>query len=89
VDLAGLSVTDIDLFVYHQANSRIIGAVGERPGLGPARVVDVVGRFANMSAASLPISLAAAHREGRLRDGGRVLLVAGLGGDYSTQLLTG
>jgi 3-oxoacyl-[acyl-carrier-protein] synthase-3 len=73
---AGLTVADIDLFVYHQANSRIIDAVGQKLGLDPARVVDVVGSFANTSAASLPIALAAAEREGRLHDGDRVLLAA-------------
>jgi 3-oxoacyl-[acyl-carrier-protein] synthase-3 len=54
---AGLTLADIDLFVYHQANSRIIDAVGQRLHLDPARVVDVVGSFANTSAASLPIAM--------------------------------
>jgi 3-oxoacyl-[acyl-carrier-protein] synthase III len=74
--LAGMSVGDLDLFVFHQANSRIIDAVGQRLALDPGRVVDVVGSFANTSAASLPIALAAAQREGRLHDGDRVLLAA-------------
>jgi 3-oxoacyl-[acyl-carrier-protein] synthase-3 len=73
---AGLSVADLDLCVFHQANSRIIDAVGQRLGLDPARVIDVVGTFANTSAGSLPIALAAAQRDGRLRDGDRVLLAA-------------
>jgi 3-oxoacyl-[acyl-carrier-protein] synthase III len=73
---AGVAVADIDLFVFHQANSRIIDEVGRRLSLDPARVVDVVGSFANTSAASLPIALAAARRDGRLRDGDRVLLAA-------------
>jgi 3-oxoacyl-[acyl-carrier-protein] synthase-3 len=72
----GLTVADIDLFVYHQANSRIIDAVGQKLRLDPSRVVDVVGSFANTSAASLPIALAAAERDGRLHDGDRVLLAA-------------
>jgi 3-oxoacyl-[acyl-carrier-protein] synthase III len=76
VGRAGLAVADIDLFVYHQANSRIIDAVGQKLRLDPARVVDVVGSFANTSAASLPIALAAAERDGRLHDGDRVLLAA-------------
>jgi 3-oxoacyl-[acyl-carrier-protein] synthase III len=74
--LAGLSIADIDLFVFHQANSRIIDAVGNRLSLASERVVDVVGSFANTSAASLPIALAAAQREGRLHDGDHVLLAA-------------
>jgi 3-oxoacyl-[acyl-carrier-protein] synthase III len=73
---AKLTLDDIDLFVYHQANSRIIDAVGQRLHLDPARVVDVVGTFANTSAASLPIALAAAQQDGRLHDGDRVLLAA-------------
>lgn len=73
---AGLTLADISLFVFHQANSRIIDAVGKRLGLDPARVLDVVGSFANTSAASLPIGLAIAQRDGRLHDGDRVLLAA-------------
>lgn len=73
---AGLDLSDIALFVYHQANSRIIAAVGERLGLDRARVVDVVGQFANTSAGSLPIALATAQAQGRLRAGDRVLLAA-------------
>jgi 3-oxoacyl-[acyl-carrier-protein] synthase-3 len=72
----GLSVDDVDLFVYHQANSRIIKAVGDRLGLDGARVVDVVARFANTSSASLPIALGVAAEDGRLRAGDRLLLAA-------------
>jgi 3-oxoacyl-[acyl-carrier-protein] synthase III len=74
--LAGLTIADIDLFVFHQANSRIIDAVGQRLSLDPDRVVNVVDAFANTSAASLPIALAAAQRDGRLHDGDHVLLAA-------------
>jgi 3-oxoacyl-[acyl-carrier-protein] synthase-3 len=63
---------DIDLFVYHQANARITRAVGRRLGLDPDRVVDCIERVGNVSAASLPIALAAAQP----RDGDRVLLSA-------------
>lgn len=73
---AGIAVTDIDLFVYHQANSRIIDAVGRRLKLASERVVDVVAGYANTSAASLPIALDAARRDGRLLPGARVLLAA-------------
>jgi 3-oxoacyl-[acyl-carrier-protein] synthase-3 len=76
VAAAGLELADIDLFVYHQANARILRAVGERLGLESERVVDYVGRFANTSAASLPIALATACDEGRLRPGMRVLVAA-------------
>jgi len=76
LDEAGAGLGDIDLFVYHQANSRIIEAVGRRLRIDPAKVVDVVGDFANTSAASLPIALSVARAQGRLRDGDRVLLAA-------------
>ena len=73
---AGVALEDVDLFVFHQANSRIIGAVARELGLEPDRVVDVVGRFANTSAASIPIALAVASAEGRLIPGATVLLAA-------------
>jgi 3-oxoacyl-[acyl-carrier-protein] synthase-3 len=76
VAAAGVALADVDLFVYHQANARILRAVGQRLGLAPERVVDYVGRYANTSAASLPIALATAAGEGRLRPGDRVLLAA-------------
>lgn len=76
LDAGSQRVEDVDLFVYHQANSRIIDAVGRQLGLDPARVVDVVARFANTSAASIPLALGAAREEGRLRPGDRVLLGA-------------
>jgi 3-oxoacyl-[acyl-carrier-protein] synthase III len=71
---------DIDLFVYHQANSRILRAVGQRLGLSPACVVDYVDRFANASTATLPIALAVAESEGRIRPHDHVLLGAFGGG---------
>jgi 3-oxoacyl-[acyl-carrier-protein] synthase III len=71
---------DIDLFVYHQANSRIIRGVGQRLGLPTERVVDYVDRFANASTATLPIALSVAEAEGRLLRDGRVLLAAFGGG---------
>ncbi len=77
---ADLELSDIDLFVYHQANSRIIGAVGRRLGLAEERVADYVDRFANSSTATLPIALTVAQAEGRLRPGARVLLAAFGGG---------
>jgi 3-oxoacyl-[acyl-carrier-protein] synthase III len=76
VERAGLTLDDIDLFVYHQANARITRAVGERLGLEPTRVVDCIERLGNSSAATLPLALAAAERDGRLCAGARVLLAA-------------
>jgi 3-oxoacyl-[acyl-carrier-protein] synthase-3 len=80
LEAAELTREQIDLFVYHQANSRIIRAVGERLELPGERVVDYVSRFANSSTATLPIALTVAESEGRLRPGDRVLLAAFGGG---------
>jgi 3-oxoacyl-[acyl-carrier-protein] synthase-3 len=73
---AGLELEQIDLFVYHQANSRILRAVGERLDLPAERVVDCIERFGNTSAATLPIALSEAAADGRLHPGARVLLAA-------------
>jgi 3-oxoacyl-[acyl-carrier-protein] synthase III len=73
---ADLTVDDIDLFVYHQANARILTAVGERLALPPERVLRCIERYGNTSAASIPIALAEAEAEGRLTAGMRVLMSA-------------
>jgi 3-oxoacyl-[acyl-carrier-protein] synthase III len=73
---AGVELEEIDLFVYHQANARITRALGERLGLPPERVVDCIETLGNSSAATLPLALDAAARDGRLRPGARVLLSA-------------
>jgi 3-oxoacyl-[acyl-carrier-protein] synthase III len=73
---AGLALGEIDLFVYHQANSRIISAVGERLALPSDRVIDCLAEYGNTSAASIPIALAEAASNGLLRKGSRVLLSA-------------
>jgi 3-oxoacyl-[acyl-carrier-protein] synthase III len=73
---AGLTLDEIDVFVYHQANARITRAVGERLELDPERVVDCIETFGNASAATLPLALAEAESEGRLRPGARVLVSA-------------
>lgn len=73
---AGLELADVDLFVYHQANTRIIEAVGRRVGLDAERVVDCIATIGNLSAASLPVALSSARDEGRLPDGATVLLCA-------------
>jgi 3-oxoacyl-[acyl-carrier-protein] synthase-3 len=82
LDASGLQLDDVSLFVYHQANSRIIRAVGQRLGLDPDRVVDYVDRFANSSTATLPIALSVAEEEGRLHPGDTVLL-ATFGGGFT------
>jgi 3-oxoacyl-[acyl-carrier-protein] synthase-3 len=75
----GLVHADIDWLVPHQANSRIIDAMGRKLGLPAERVVVTVDRHANTSAASVPLALAEARNDGRIRSGDLVLLEA-LGG---------
>ena len=70
VRAAGARLDDIDLFVYHQANGRILSAVGERLGLPADRVVDCIAQYGNTSAATLPLALRTSRaRAGRLRAG--------------------
>jgi 3-oxoacyl-[acyl-carrier-protein] synthase III len=73
---AGLELDDIDLFVYHQANGRILRALGERLDLPPAKVADYIGELGNTSAASIPLALGLLREDGRLRPGHRVLVAA-------------
>jgi 3-oxoacyl-[acyl-carrier-protein] synthase III len=73
---AGLTLEDIDLFVYHQANGRITKALGERLDVPTERVVDCIETLGNSSAATLPLGLAFAHRDGRLKPGALVALGA-------------
>jgi 3-oxoacyl-[acyl-carrier-protein] synthase-3 len=73
---AGLTLADIDLFVFHQANARITRALGERLGLDPDRVVECIETIGNASAATLPVGLATAQADGRLPPGANVVLAA-------------
>lgn len=74
--LAGVEFSDIDLFVFHQANARITRALGERLSLPMERVVDCIEMLGNSSAATLPLALSIAERDGRLGPGTRVLISA-------------
>jgi 3-oxoacyl-[acyl-carrier-protein] synthase III len=76
VDLAGIELANIDLFVYHQANSRILTAVAERLELPRERVFDCIADLGNTSAASVPLALGAAVRAGALQPGAHVVLGA-------------
>lgn len=78
---AGVGVEDLDLFVAHQANARIIEAVSAELGIDRDRVVVDVDRVANTSSASIPLALARAQADGRLRPGMLVGLTA-FGGGY-------
>jgi 3-oxoacyl-[acyl-carrier-protein] synthase-3 len=73
---AGVPLRELDLYVYHQANTRILASLAERLGLDPGKVVDAIATLGNTSAASVPLALAQARAEGRLAAGMRVLLAA-------------
>src|SRR5262249_4007546 len=74
--------TDIDWLVPHQANQRIIDGMGHRLGLPPEKVVLTIDRHANTSAASIPLALAEATADGRIRPGHLVLMEA-MGGGFT------
>ena len=73
---AGLEPADIDLFVFHQANGRMLTAIAETLGAGDGRVLDVIADIGNTSAASLPLALAAASDGDRLHPGDKILVGA-------------
>ena len=74
--MAAAGIHQPDLLIAHQANQRIIDEVGERLGLSQHQVLSNVARFGNTSAASIPIALSEAAREGRLYPGARFVLTA-------------
>lgn len=80
LDRNGLSASDVDLFIPHQANLRIIEAVGSRLGIEDDRVFLNVQKYGNTSAASIPIALGEALDEGRLRKDMTVLVTSFGGG---------
>ena len=85
---AGLSPGDVDLFIPHQANSRIVDAVLPRLGIDPARTFTNIEHYGNTSSASIPIALAEARQAGRIHDGDLVLLSGfGAGMTWASALL--
>ena len=76
----GLTLEDIDLFIPHQANLRIIEAVGDRLKLGSKKIFVNLDEYGNTSAASIPLGIGDACAQGRIRPGSRVLLSAFGGG---------
>jgi 3-oxoacyl-[acyl-carrier-protein] synthase-3 len=78
LDRASLAVTDVDLFIPHQANVRIIEAGIERLGIPRDKTLVTLDRFANTAAASIPIALDLAARSGRLQPG-MIVLLTGFG----------
>ena len=82
LDKAGYQVSDIDWFVPHQANKRILDGAARKLGLDPDRVVVTVDKHANTSAASIPLALNTACTDGRIKQGDLVLMEA-MGGGFT------
>ncbi len=82
LDQVGLAASDLDWVVPHQANRRILDATAKKLGLSPDRVVITVDEHANTSAASVPLALDVAVRDGRIKPGQLVMLEA-MGGGFT------
>lgn len=80
LEMAGLTKEDIAMVIPHQANARIITAIAERLGLPPEKTFVNVDKYGNTSAATIPVALDEASRQGRIQRGDVVLLVAFGGG---------
>ncbi len=78
----GFSAGDIDWVVPHQANARILDATAKKLGIAPGRVIVTVDRHANTSAASVPLALDVARKDGRIKPGDLVMLEA-MGGGFT------
>jgi 3-oxoacyl-[acyl-carrier-protein] synthase-3 len=76
LDRNHLKATDVDLFVSHQANQRIIQAAADRLGLGPEKIIINLERYGNTTAATIPLALTDARAQGRLKKGDLVLLAS-------------
>ena len=72
----GYAADEIDLFIPHQANKRIITATADRVGLDPASVIINIDRFGNTTAATIPLAMQTAREEGKLKKGDLVLLAS-------------
>jgi 3-oxoacyl-[acyl-carrier-protein] synthase III len=79
---AGITAEDLDWFVPHQANKRIIDASAKKLGIADTKVVITVDKHGNTSAASVPLALAVAVKDGRIKKGDLVLLEA-MGGGFT------
>jgi 3-oxoacyl-[acyl-carrier-protein] synthase III len=82
LEIGGLEVDDVDWLVPHQANSRILDAVGRNLGLPEDRMLVTVGRHANTSAASVPLALAEASAAGKLRPN-QIVVINAMGGGFT------
>jgi 3-oxoacyl-[acyl-carrier-protein] synthase III len=72
----GVNASDIDCFIPHQANQRIIAATAERLGLAPEKVIINIDRYGNTTAGTIPLAMQTAREEGKLKKGDLVLLAS-------------
>ena len=80
--VTGFTANDVDWFVPHQANKRIIDGSAQKLGIAPEKIVTTVDRHGNTSAASIPLALSVASGDGRIKQGDLVLLEA-MGGGFT------
>ena len=80
LERSGLTLDDVDVFIPHQANLRIIEAVAKRLKLSMEKVIVTINKYGNMSAATIPVALDESVREGKVRSGDNVLMAAFGGG---------
>jgi 3-oxoacyl-[acyl-carrier-protein] synthase-3 len=78
----GITAADVDWFVPHQANRRIIDATAKKLGVDPAKVVVTVSEHGNTSAASIPLALSTACGDGRIKPG-QLVLIEAMGGGFT------
>lgn len=79
---AGITAADVDWIVPHQANQRILEGTARRLGIAPGKVISTIARHANTSAASVPLALAEAVGDGRIKPG-QLLLMEAMGGGFT------
>ena len=82
LEAAGHSSDEVDWVVPHQANKRILDATARKLGLDPSRIIVTVDQHANTSAASVPLALDTAVRDGRIKPGDLIVLEA-MGGGFT------
>jgi 3-oxoacyl-[acyl-carrier-protein] synthase-3 len=78
----GMTSDDVDWLVPHQANKRIMDATARKLGMPAERMVCTIERHANTSAASIPLALAEASSDGRIKPG-QIVLIEGMGGGFT------
>jgi 3-oxoacyl-[acyl-carrier-protein] synthase III len=81
-EATGYNANDVDWFVPHQANKRIIDGSAHKLGITPEKIVTTVNLHGNTSAASIPLALSVARADGRIKQGDLVLLEA-MGGGFT------